>query len=176
MAAAEKSITPLWSSELSQPESSSSVLSSSCSRSADAGLRILSASGKTEQRSTNSEFRSMILLGHHHRPLRLCGRITFSLEPLEQVLSLPSQRAEVGLTAHVVVHGRADRQVIQQQPERRVLRRVPQVLSVVIQPCLNKGHQRAVEAAEKSLQVNCWGQKWTRGRFKHNWTLNKGLR
>lgn len=81
-------------------------------------------------------------------------RITFFLDSLEQCFSLPSQRAEVGLAAHVVVHCRADPQVIQQQPERWVQGRIPEVLTVLIQPCLDKGQQRAGEAVEKSLHGN----------------------
>lgn len=92
-------------------------------------------------------------------------RITFFLDPLEQCFSLPCQRAVVGLAAHVVVHCRADPQVIQQQPERRVQGRISEVLAVVIQPCLNKGQQRAGEAVEKSLHGNyftcCFGIRVT---------------
>lgn len=181
MAAAEKSMMPLWSTEFSQPESSSSDLSSCCSRSADPELGILWASGKTEPEPRNSEFgffdcvMTIILVRIYHfwSCYYMCWRITFCLEPLEQVLSLPSQRAEVGLAANVVMNCRADRQVIQQQPEPWVQRRVPQVLAVLIQPCLDKGQKRAGEAVEKSLQVNCWRQKRTWGRFKHNWIFPK---
>lgn len=64
---------------------------------------------------------------------------TFFLKPLEQSLGLSGQRTEVGLNAHAVMHRRADPQVIQQQPERRVQGRVPEVLAVLVQPCLDKG-------------------------------------
>lgn len=74
-------------------------------------------------------------------------RITFFPEPHEQRLGLRSQRAEVGLSAHVVVDCRADPQVIQQQPESCVQGRISEVLAVLIQPCLDKGQQRAEGAA-----------------------------
>ena len=89
-------------------------------------------------------------MAHGQRSYHFC-RITFSLKPREQSLGLPGQRAKVGLAAHVVMNCRADPQVIQQQLERRVQRRIPEVLAVVIQPCLDKGQQRA---AEESLQFN----------------------
>lgn len=81
-------------------------------------------------------------------------RITFFLQLPEQRLGLPGQRAEVGLAADVVVHRRADPQVVQQQPEGPVQGRIPEVLAVLIQPCLDKGQQRAEEAARESLQFN----------------------
>lgn len=56
---------------------------------------------------------------------------------------------------HVVMHRRADPQVIQQQRECQVHRRIPEVLAVLIQPCLDKGQQRAVEEVEESLHFNC---------------------
>lgn len=69
--------------------------------------------------------------------------LTCVLEALEQGVSLSSQRAEVGLAAHVVVQRGADVQVIQEQPERRVQRRVPQVLAVLVQPGLDEDQQGA---------------------------------
>lgn len=83
-----------------------------------------------------------VMLWHVGKGL-ITWRVTFFLQPLEQRLGLPGQRAEVGLAAHVVVDRGADPQVVQQQPERRVQGGVPEVLAVLIQPCLDEGQQRA---------------------------------
>lgn len=49
------------------------------------------------------------------------------------------------------MHRRADPQVIQEQPKRRVQGRVPDVLAVLIQPRLDKGQQRAGEGRRNAV-------------------------
>lgn len=98
-------------------------------------------------------------------------RVTLCFETLEECFSLSSQGAEIGLTAHTVMHRRADPQVIQQQPERWMHRWVPEVLAVLIQPCLDEDQQWAGETAVETLHFNHFGStlSWS-GTLEIKWT------